>query len=58
MAGRLDQIKGAMKDAYGRLTGDKRARAEGKTDKAKGKAKEAAQSVKDTAKGVKDSLKE
>ena len=57
MAGKIDQVKGAIKEAYGKVTGDKHAEAEGQMDKAKGKAKEAAQDVKDTAKGAVDSLK-
>ena len=57
MAGTTDKVKGAVKEGAGKLTGDKRTEAEGKTDQAKGKAKNAASNVKEGAKGVRDSLK-
>ena len=57
MAGMTDKVKGAVKEGAGKLTGDKRTEAEGKTDRAKGKAKNAASNVKESAKGVRDSLK-
>lgn len=57
MAGKMDQIKGNAKEAYGKVTGDKRTEAEGKTDKMKGKAKEAAKDAGDAVKGVGDSLR-
>ena len=57
MAGTTDKAKGAVKEGAGKLTGDKRTEAEGKTDQAKGKAKNAASDVKEGAKGVRDSLK-
>jgi uncharacterized protein YjbJ (UPF0337 family) len=57
MAGTTDKIKGAAKEAVGKVTGDTRIEAEGKTDKAKGHAKDAAHEVKEGAKGVADSLK-
>ena len=57
MAGTTDKVKGAVKEGAGKLTGDKRTEAEGKTDRAKGKAKNAASNVKEGAKGVRDSLK-
>ena len=57
MAGTTDKAKGAVKESVGKVTGDRRTEAEGKTDQAKGKAKNAAQNVKDSAKGVRDSLK-
>jgi uncharacterized protein YjbJ (UPF0337 family) len=58
MAGTKDRVKGSIKEAAGKLTGDRRTEAEGKTDQAKGKAKNAAREVKETAKGVRDSLKD
>jgi uncharacterized protein YjbJ (UPF0337 family) len=58
MAGKIDQMKGAVKETFGKLTGNKETEAEGKTDKAKGKVKEAAEDAKDTVKGVGDSLKD
>ena len=57
MAGTTDKVKGSIKEAAGKLTGDRRTEAEGKTDRTKGKAKDAARDVKETAKGVRDSLK-
>ena len=57
MAGTADKVKGWIKEAAGKVTGDRRTEAEGKTDQAKGEAKDAARDVKETAKGVRDSLK-
>jgi uncharacterized protein YjbJ (UPF0337 family) len=57
MAGEMDKAKGAVKETVGKMTGDKRTEAEGKTDRAKGEAKDAAHDVKEGAKGVGDSLK-
>jgi uncharacterized protein YjbJ (UPF0337 family) len=57
MAGTTDKAKGAVKETYGKVTGDKRTEAEGKTDKAKGHAKDAAHDAKESAKGVRDSLR-
>ena len=56
MAGTTDKAKGSIKEAAGKVTGDRRTEAEGKTDQAKGEAKNAARDVKDAAKGVRDSL--
>ena len=44
-------------EAAGKVTGDRRTEAEGKTDRAKGEAKDAAHHAKEGAKGVRDSLK-
>jgi uncharacterized protein YjbJ (UPF0337 family) len=49
--GAAHQAKGAVKEAVGKLTGDKKTEAEGKVEKAAGK-------VQNTAGGVKDSLKD
>jgi uncharacterized protein YjbJ (UPF0337 family) len=57
MAGEKDKVKGSLKEAAGKVTGDRRTEAEGKTDRAKGEAKDAAQHAKEGAKGVRDSLK-
>ena len=56
MAGTTDKVKGSLKEAAGKATGDRRTEAAGKTDQAKGEAKDAARDVKETAKGVRDSL--
>ena len=47
--GAADRAKGAVKDAAGKVTGDKQMQAEGKTDKAKGAAHQAVGDVKDAA---------
>ena len=55
-SGTADKIKGAVKEGAGKLTGNKRTKAEGETDQAKGDVKNAARDVKDAAKGARDSL--
>jgi uncharacterized protein YjbJ (UPF0337 family) len=47
--GAADKVKGAVKDAAGKLTGDDKLRAEGKFDKLKGNARNVAGDVKDAA---------
>ena len=47
--GAADKAKGAIKDAAGKITGDKEMQAEGKFDKAKGAARQAVGDVKDAA---------
>jgi uncharacterized protein YjbJ (UPF0337 family) len=47
--GAADKVKGAVKDAAGKMTGDKKLQAEGKIDKAKGEAHKVAGDVKDAA---------
>ena len=42
MAGTMDKVKGAVKDAVGSATGNTRMQAEGKMDKAKGHAEDMA----------------
>ena len=56
MAGTEDKTKGAIKEGIGKVTGDRRTEAEGKTDQAKGDAKQAGHDLKESAKGVRDSL--
>jgi uncharacterized protein YjbJ (UPF0337 family) len=55
MAGEKDKAKGSLKEGAGKVTGDRRTEAEGKTDRAE--AKDAGHRVKEGAKGVRDSLK-
>jgi uncharacterized protein YjbJ (UPF0337 family) len=50
LKGAADKIKGAVKDAAGKATGDKRLEAEGKFDKAKGAAHSAVGDAKDALK--------
>jgi uncharacterized protein YjbJ (UPF0337 family) len=45
------QVKGALKDAAGKLTGDSKLQAEGKADKVEGK-------VQNTVGGMKDKVRE
>jgi len=45
--GTIDKTKGALKDAAGAATGNKKLQAEGKVDKAKGAAHNAAGDAKD-----------
>ena len=56
MSGTTDKFKGSIKEAAGKLTGDRRTEAEGKTDRAKGQVKDVAHDVKESVKGVADSL--
>ena len=48
--GAADKAKGAVKDAAGKVTGDKELQSEGKMDKAKGDLHNAAGDVKDAVK--------
>jgi uncharacterized protein YjbJ (UPF0337 family) len=45
--GAADKVKGVIKDAAGKITGDKELQTEGKIDKAKGTAHNVAGDVKD-----------
>ena len=56
-SGTADKVKGAVKNAAGKVTGDKRIEAEGETDKAKGDVKNATDNVTESAKGARDSPK-
>jgi uncharacterized protein YjbJ (UPF0337 family) len=47
--GAANKVKGAVKDAYGRVMGNRKMQAEGKADKAKGAVQNAAGDAKDTA---------
>lgn len=57
MAGEMDKAKGAVKETWGKATGDKQTEAEGKGDKVKGHVKDAAHDVKEHAEDAADSLK-
>jgi uncharacterized protein YjbJ (UPF0337 family) len=50
--GAADNVKGAIKDTAGKLTGDKKLESEGKLDKAKGAAHNAAGNVKDAVRDL------
>jgi uncharacterized protein YjbJ (UPF0337 family) len=47
--GAADKAKGAVKDAFGKMTDDKEMQVEGRMDKAKGAAREALGDAKDAA---------
>jgi uncharacterized protein YjbJ (UPF0337 family) len=47
--GAADKAKGAVKEAFGKMTDDKRMQVEGKMDKAKGAGREALGDAKDAA---------
>ncbi len=48
--GTADKVKGSIKDAAGKVTGDKKLESEGKFDKAKGSAHNVAGDLKDAVK--------
>jgi uncharacterized protein YjbJ (UPF0337 family) len=48
--GAADKVKGTIKDAAGKVTGDKKLECEGKFDKAKGSAHNVAGDLKDAVK--------
>lgn len=48
--GTADKVKGAIKDAAGKVTGDKKLESEGKFDKAKGSAHNVVGDLKDAVK--------
>jgi uncharacterized protein YjbJ (UPF0337 family) len=50
--GAADKAKGAIKDAAGKMMGDKGLQAEGKMDKAKGEAHTLAGDIKDAARNA------
>jgi uncharacterized protein YjbJ (UPF0337 family) len=50
LKGAADKAEGAIKDAAGKVTGDKKLQAEGKFDKAKGAAHDAVGDIKDAVK--------
>jgi uncharacterized protein YjbJ (UPF0337 family) len=57
MAGEMDKAKGAVKETWGKVTGDRKTEAEGKADKVKGHVKDAAHDVKESAEDAVDSIK-
>ncbi len=54
IAGAGKQMKGEVKEAAGKLTGDAKLRAEGKSDKLEGKIQNAAGSAKDAVRDAAD----
>ena len=58
MSGKIDVIKGRIKEAAGALTGNDKLRDEGKVDQVVGKAKQVVQKVADTVKEVVEKVTE
>ena len=54
VGGVVNQAKGAVKEAAGKVTGDTKLEAEGKADKAAGKVQNTVGGVKDTARDALD----
>lgn len=54
--GKMDEMKGKLKEGVGSLTGNDEMKDEGREDQAKGKMKQAGDKVGDAAEDVKDSL--
>ncbi|WP_395666348.1 CsbD family protein [Methylocella sp.] len=57
LKGAADKMKGAAKEAVGKVTGSDRLVAEGKADKAEGAARQTIGDVKDAGKKAADSIK-
>ena len=55
--GAMDKARGKAKEMLGRITGDDRMRAEGRTDQARGGLRGAAGSAREKVRGVRDSLR-
>jgi uncharacterized protein YjbJ (UPF0337 family) len=54
IAGAAKQAKGSVKEAIGKVTGDKRTQVEGATEKAKGRVQNASGSAKDMLRDAAD----
>lgn len=54
---KLDQVKGSIKEGFGKLTGNTKTEAEGFVEKTAGKAKELAGDAKDAVEGAVEGLK-
>lgn len=52
--GAAKQVKGAVKEGFGKLTGDTKTEAEGKAEKAEGKVQNTVGGVKDSARDALD----
>ncbi len=57
MGSAVDKARGRAKELAGRLTGDERLEAEGRTDQAKAKAREAVRKLRARVRGVVDSIR-
>jgi uncharacterized protein YjbJ (UPF0337 family) len=56
MSGKIEELKGRVKEAAGALTGNDRLRQQGRADQAIGKTKQAAQKVVDNVKKAVDKV--
>ena len=56
MGGKIDVVKGRIKEAAGAITGNDELRDEGKTDQAVGKVKQTVQKVADKVKNAVDKV--
>jgi uncharacterized protein YjbJ (UPF0337 family) len=54
--GAAKQAKGAVKETWGKATGDAKTEAEGKADKAEGKVQNAVGGIKDAAREARDKV--
>ena len=54
--GSANQVKGAIKEGIGKVTGDAKLQGEGAADKAKGKVQNAVGGVKDAARDLRDGI--
>lgn len=57
VAGSARQVKGAVKEVFGKVTGDKKIQAEGKADKVAGKVQNAVGGAKDAVREAVDGRK-
>lgn len=55
--GKLDQVKGSVKEALGKVTGNEKLEAEGATEKAAGKVQEGLGKAQEAAKDAADKLR-
>lgn len=54
---KLNQVKGALKEGAGKLSGDKKTQAEGAVEKVVAKAKDGFEDLKDSVEGAVEGLK-
>ena len=54
---RIDEVKGAVKEGVGKVTGDKKLEKEGAAEKTIAKVKDVAENVKDAIEGTIDGVK-
>lgn len=54
---KLNQVKGALKEGAGKLSGDKKTQAEGAVEKVVAKAKDSLEDVEGAVEGLKNSFK-